>query len=365
MSKAVPRNSSIDQLRVVLTALVILHHTAIVYGGSGGWYWRQETDSSNLLLLAFNAVNQSCFMGFFFLLAGYYTPPSFERKGTGRFLADRFLRLGLPLAAYFFILSPMTIALARTTEGHPFWSGWWQMIRQGNFEPGPLWFAESLLIFALAYAVWRACWPAASVEIARVPGPRVLTCTAVALGFASFLIRLAVPTGKSILWLQLGFFAPYVLLFVVGCMAARSRALERVTLAEAKPWAIVSAGMVALLFVILATRRGHGAFSGGWSWNAAIYAWWDPFTAWGLLLILLWAFRTYGAGETLLRAWWSRRAYGAYIVHPPIVVGFSLLAREWPASPLVKFAAVGFAACLGSFVTAAGVLLIPGTRRIV
>ena len=36
------RNAAIDHLRIVLTALVILHHTAIVYGGSGGLYWRQE-----------------------------------------------------------------------------------------------------------------------------------------------------------------------------------------------------------------------------------------------------------------------------------------------------------------------------------
>jgi glucan biosynthesis protein C len=32
------RTFFIDRLRVVLTALVILHHTAITYGGSGGWF---------------------------------------------------------------------------------------------------------------------------------------------------------------------------------------------------------------------------------------------------------------------------------------------------------------------------------------
>jgi len=37
-------------------------------------------------------------MGFFFLLAGYFTPRSLERKGYGHFLCDRFLRLGLPAA---------------------------------------------------------------------------------------------------------------------------------------------------------------------------------------------------------------------------------------------------------------------------
>ena len=43
-------------------------------------------------------------MGFLFLLAGYFTPASLERKGYGRFLGDRFLRFGLPLLAFDLIL---------------------------------------------------------------------------------------------------------------------------------------------------------------------------------------------------------------------------------------------------------------------
>jgi peptidoglycan/LPS O-acetylase OafA/YrhL len=361
----VPRTPFIDHLRVVLTALVILHHTAIVYGGAGSWYWRQEADASSLLLLVFNAVNQSYFMGFFFLLAGYYTPLSFERKGARPYLSDRFLRLGIPLAVYFFILSPLTIAIARTSDGHPLWSGWWQMILRRNGEPGPLWFAEALLVLALAYAGWRACRRSSSPEISRVPGFPTLALAAAAVGLASFLIRLAVPTGKTVLWLQLGFFPPYILLFIVGCLAARHRALETVTFADARPWAIVSVVMLVVLLIVLETRRGHGDFSGGWSWNAVIYAWWDPFIAWGIILSLLWSFRTYWAAESCISTWLARRSYGAYIVHPPVLVALSLLARGWTALPLIKFAMVGLAACLGSFAAASGVLLIPGARRIV
>src|SRR5438552_10838243 len=124
------RHAFIDHLRVFATALVILHHTAIVCGGSGGWYWREQPNASNHLLLLLNALDQSWFMGFFFLLAGYYTPRSFDRKGARSYLADRFVRLGVPLAAYFFVLSPLTFALARTAKGHDFWPGWWLMIRE-------------------------------------------------------------------------------------------------------------------------------------------------------------------------------------------------------------------------------------------
>tara|TARA_B110000483_G_C18151807_1_gene525759 strand:- start:486 stop:839 length:354 start_codon:yes stop_codon:yes gene_type:complete len=74
---------------------------AIVYGGSGDWYWREAPDASSIPLVFFNALNQSFFMGFFFLLAGYFTPQSLEKKGLGPFLTDRLKRLGIPLLSYF------------------------------------------------------------------------------------------------------------------------------------------------------------------------------------------------------------------------------------------------------------------------
>jgi hypothetical protein len=63
------RNAAIDHIRIILTAIVIFHHVAIVYGGSGGWYWREQPNASNEALLMFNAIDQAYFMGFFFLLA--------------------------------------------------------------------------------------------------------------------------------------------------------------------------------------------------------------------------------------------------------------------------------------------------------
>ena len=367
MSTHPSRNASIDHLRVVLTALVILHHCAIVYGGSGGWYWRQEPDGSNRLLIMFNAVNKSYFMGFFFLLACYYTPNSFDRKSAWPFLADRLRRLGLPLLAYFFVMSPMTIALARTGDGHPFWSGWWQMLRQRNFEPGPLWFAEALLIFAFAYAAWRRLVPGPSrglSRLSRLPRFATLATTAVAVGAIAFVVRLFVPVGTNVAWLQLGYFPAYVLLFVAGCLAARGQLLECVTFAEARPWAVVSLFMFVLLPVVIVTRGGHGSFHGGWTFNAAFYALWDPFIAWGIILTLLWFARTYWSDANPLTARLAQCAYGAYIVHPPVLVGLSLLCRAWAIPPLLKFGVVGLAACTGAFAVAAVLLLIPGLKKI-
>src|SRR5215831_203622 len=84
-----PRDLYIDRLRSIMTVLVILHHTAITYGAIGGWFWYELKPSqalSSQLLIEFCTVNQAYFMGFFFLLAGYFTPASLERKGYAQFI---------------------------------------------------------------------------------------------------------------------------------------------------------------------------------------------------------------------------------------------------------------------------------------
>ena len=360
------RNAAIDHLRIVLTALVVFHHVAIVYGGSGGWYWREQPNASNRLLLMFNAINQSYFMGFFFLLAGYYTPASYERKGTKQFMVDRLVRLGVPLLVYFFILSPLTIALSRVSGGHTFWRGWWDMTVHREFGPGPLWFAEALLIFACAYVLWRKFRPAStSTGVAtQLPGFGKLLATALVLGGVSFLVRLVIPVGKNIAWMQLGYFPCYIYLFAAGCAASRSRLLEQITFLQARPWMIVAVPAMLTLPAVIVLQLGQGSFEGGWNSHALFYALWDPLVAWGVILGLLWAARTYGSKATPLTAWLTRNAYGAYIVHPPVVVGASLAAIAWTISPLAKFALVGTASCVGSFLIATLLSTIPGARRI-
>lgn len=353
-----------DHLRIVLTLLVILHHTAIVYGGSGGWYWREQPNGSQILLLFFNAINQSHFMGFFFLLAGYFTPSSLDRKGAGRFIQDRLLRLGVPLLIYFFILSPLTIALARTSRGEPFWRGWWAGFTGGSFGPGPLWFAQALLIFSGGYLAWRRLRPHRSDAGPELPRFRTLAVTAMTLGLLSFAVRLVVPVGKEVGWMQLGYFPCYLYLFAAGCAAERSKLLERITFEQARPWLWVTLAALASLPAVILTRQGQGDFEGGWSWNALFYALWDPFMAWGIILGALWAAQRYWPMPNRLTTWLTPQVYPAFIIHPPVIVGLSLLAARWTAPPILKFVVVGAGASVLSFGLGALLRRIPGSGRI-
>lgn len=312
----------------------------------------------------FNAVNQAFFMGFFFLLAGYYTPSSYERKGPVGFLADRLLRLGVPLLVYFFVLAPFTDALAHTNKGFTFWERWWERTRSGVFGPGPLWFAEALLLFIGGYVVWCKLRPAPTT-IKDLPSFRTLAFTAFILGGVSFLVRLVMPVGREFAWLQVGYFPCYIYLFAAGCAAGRANLLEEVTFHQARPWIVVSLLAILTLPVAIFLRPGQGAFEGGWNSNAFYYALWDPLVAWGVILGMLWATRTYWSQAVTLTTWLARRAYGAYIVHPPIAVGMSLVATTWTLAPIWKFCVVGSAACVGSFLAAHLLVAIPGVRRII
>lgn len=104
----------LDNIRVFLTALVVLHHFAITYGAPGWWFYvEQPVDGlTGAILFPFVAINQAYFMGFFFLLSAYLLPGSLKRKGRRRFVADRLLRLGVPLVVYFLFLNPLVFAVS-------------------------------------------------------------------------------------------------------------------------------------------------------------------------------------------------------------------------------------------------------------
>ena len=372
----VQRDLYIDRLRSVMTALVILHHTAITYGAIGGWFWREVPPSGSLsstLLVLFCTTNQAYFMGFFFLLAGYFTPGTLERKGYSRFIGDRFLRLGLPLLAFGLILGPLTAALVTFAQGDGFWPTIQSLWNRRHFINGPLWFAQALLIFSLVYCTWRALFGSSLTASERSPRPLpsrmawILSATGV--GCAALAIRQLVPTGVNIFGLQLGYFASYVFLFAIGIAAWRYDWLRQLDWKNARSailgfliaWPVLP---LAIAIAKATHASGPSNFSGGIDWEAILYAFWEPFVAWGLIALCLLVFRERMNQPSALWTWLNRRAYAVYIVHPPVLVGIALLLHGWQAPSLYKFGLTGFAACAVSWLVADPLTRLPGIRRV-
>lgn len=366
------RNGGIDALRAAVTLLVVLHHTAITYGAAGGWYYKEILPSrslSSLLLILFTAANQAWFMGLFFLLAGYFTPPALQRHGAVGFVRERLFRLGIPLVFYFFVLHPLTVALALTARELSFVRVLAWLWRNGRFDPGPLWFVEALLIFTAVWLAWRTVRGSRGPSRASFPSDRALLAAALVTGAVAFLLRLVWPVGENVAFLQLGYFASYVVLFAAGCAAADRKSLEQIPQGLKKRWVWIAwlAFPVLPVVALLASRAPwlHGPPEGGFNLQALVYAFWEPFVAWGVILGLLTFFQRRFAQLTGLWPKLARRAFLIYIIHPPVVVGVALAWRDVAAPALVKFAVTGSLACVLCYLIAGVALRIPIVARIV
>lgn len=378
----------LDNLKIFLTALVMLHHLSITYGASGSWYYREAGDEVTLtaaLLTIFTAVNQTFFMGLFFFISGYFTPGSYDRKGAGRFWADRLLRLGIPLLVYAFGIGPALIYALEFPGAETFGEFYANRVltlQQVNF--GPMWFVEALLYMSAGYALWRG-WTGRSgagrgngrtgtdhesADHRRLPFPsnRQILSAACCIGAAAFLLRLAFPAGWSVLGLQLGYFASYIVLFAAGTVAYRNRWLEAIPPGTVRLWVRVALIAIVLFPVIVvaggALEGNTDAFNGGLNLQALAYAFWEPFVCMGISLWLLsWFLRRYHTAGPLARAL-SESAYTAFIIHPLVIVAAARLISGTGLPDALRFL---LAACIGvpsCFALAWAITRIPFTRKI-
>ncbi len=221
-------------------------------------------------------------MGLFFLLSGYFTPGSFERKGPARFLKDRLLRLGIPLIVFIFVLNPiasigiyqMPAALTGITTPLT-WQQYPHLI-----GVGPLWFVEMLLIFDVGYAAWRAVRGKRAPQPESEPEPPSYPAIAafiLALALASYLIRIVVPLGKYVLrFPTLAYLTQYLSFFILGTVAFRRDWLRTIPASMGKVGFAMALGATLILFPLALLGGGTDFFFlGGGHWQSAAYALWD------------------------------------------------------------------------------------------
>ncbi|HSJ55897.1 MAG TPA: acyltransferase [Anaerolineae bacterium] len=353
--RAATRLLFVDNLRVLLTILVILHHLMITYAGNGSWYYQEGRQDvlSGALGGWFLAVNQAYFMGLFLLISAYFVPGSYDRKGARHFLQDRLIRLGIPLALYSWLIRPLLAYLnpVRHPDGRPplvsFLTGTYFQ-QEALFGGGPLWFVETLLIFSAVYVAWRLLTqrrPAAPAAETPFPGSGRIVLLALLLGATAFLVRLWLPMGWSwvALNLQFPFFVQYIALFILGLIAYRRNWLVRLPERTGRRWLAVA--LVTTLFfgpmaMIGGIDQGTEPFMGGWHWQALAYALWESFLAVAMCIGLVYLFRRHANRQGAVAAFLSRNAYAAYLVHEVVIIAFAYAVRPAVIYPLLKWAAV-------------------------
>ncbi|WP_235854770.1 acyltransferase family protein [Nonomuraea aridisoli] len=324
------RLHAIDNLRIVLTVLVVAHHAALTYGNIPLWFYTEPAqDPSGIVLDILVMVNQAFFMGFFFLISGFFTPGSHDRKGGRAFVRDRLIRLGIPLLAFLLLLRPLVNFSGYLGSELPYWQYY-----IASWDPGPMWFVEVLIVFALAYAAWRALRRPAPAERAPAP-PKPVWIVAFVLGLAvvTFLWRIPVPafTYVPVVGLPSPQFMPqYVSMFVLGCVAHRRGWFETLP-ARAGRIGLVAAG-VSTVVLMPAALVTTGAAS------QALMVLWESAFAVSMIIGLTVVFRERHDRQGPRGRFLSEHAFTVYVIHPLVLVGLGWALRWLEAPAVAKFA---------------------------
>lgn len=341
----------IDNLRIFLIALVILHHLLITYGGPGGWYYKEvKIDGPEILLYAmFLASNQSFFMAMFFLISAFFMVPSFKRKGAAIFVKDRLIRLGIPTAIFYFFLNPLTnftIRKMRNGIDLNFFQYWWET---KAFGFGPMWFVEALLLFTLIYVAFQYLTKKSTTKHKQIPLPGTLKIVllAIALGFITFIVRIWLPVGWVLdpLGFQFPHFVQYIALFIIGIAAFHNKWFDQLTFRNGIRWFWFAQLNIFIVFPFLfmvggALEHGEGVFIGGFTWQSLSYAIWEQLNGFALIIGLSAIFKKRLNKQGKIAQSLSASAYTAYIIHTPLLVYITLDLSGYHLHPIVKFLAI-------------------------
>jgi hypothetical protein len=308
-------------------------------------------------------------MALFFLVAGLLTPASLDRKGPRRFARDRLIRLGIPLAAFMFVLWPLMTYGLYAAAGSD-WSLWDVYADDPILDNGPLWFVEALLIYSLVYAAWVASprWRPGHASNAVTTGPlraRHLVALGAGIAVATFVVRRWFPFDSlqftnAHVWQ----WPECIGLFGLGIVSARRGWLNPVPerIRRGCGWVALVATL-ALIAAFASTQdpdRSVEAFGGGWRWEALVLAAiGGAMSVAASIWVLAFAQRHWDRTGRTARAM-GRAAYAAFMFQGLPLIVAALALRSFGVPLEVKALLVASGAIAGSF--ALGWTLVTRTR---
>jgi len=361
----------IDNLRTVLITLVILLHVAVTYGAVGDWYYYEagETSTVAFFIMTFaGAIGTAFVLGLFFMLAGYFTPGSYDRKGFGLFLLDRMKRLLIPLAFYEIVINPF-INYAVDVHKQPQAPIWQYLVDHfqdlESIADGPVWFLLALMVFSLFYSLWKHVAELISKEQKKLPKSEgipsnwAIALFALVLGLTTFLVRIWAPVGRIFEpWNQeLAHYPQYIFMFVVGTLAYHRNWLTRFPASQTRLWGWVALACVLTLpLIVIAAGALTGELdergAGGWNWISFSYSVWEGFACPAFSIIALAWFRKRFDQQSWLAKKMADATFTAYVLHPGVIIPLALLLSGISINLGLKFVLVApIAVALSYFIS--------------
>jgi glucans biosynthesis protein C len=362
----------VDALRVVLIALVVAHHSVEAYVVKHPPEIPLP-DAPIPRLWVFLWVNAAFFMGLFFFLAGYFSPGAVDRKGVTTFLADRSLRLGVPLVLGTVLIVPLAgwshIALDPALPKVSYWTYLTRDFFRLRFNFGHLWFLEHLLVYALLYAAMRAFVPQDTGKRYREPPSHLAIATyALLLAAATFVIRIWYPQDRWIAFLGFMQMEPahipqYASLFVIGLFAGPRRWLETMPARRGLIWLAIGGGLAIMIYLLVGLGIiGITSDNATSNWRTCAY---EAFLCVGLCVGLPVLFRELMLGAGRLWRVLAANVLAVYVFHMPIVLLLQWALIDAPVPKWSRLVATVIGAIASSFLfTNLVIMRLPYARRV-
>jgi hypothetical protein len=142
-----------DNLRVVIIALVVLYHAGGVYESAGlwGWFWIIDDPDTWMASGIIGIMFDTFMMPTLFIIAGYLAPASLDTKTGWEFVKGKAKRLLLPWIIALLTVIPLYKVIFLASRGLPQegWTSYFHITSPNSMNW--LWFLPLLFVFSLIY----------------------------------------------------------------------------------------------------------------------------------------------------------------------------------------------------------------------
>jgi glucan biosynthesis protein C len=387
MTPTLPESSGnrilfLDNIRYLMIVFVVLFHAAVSYGTFGQWAVGDAVANIKFFDITVAIIDVFA-MPVLFFIAGYFALPNIQKKGTGVFLKEKFIRLGIPwLIGVIFIVPIITyIVHYKHLCGKPlltygqFWINW--MKTASDFHTGfwyPMypniisfnqvayWFISLLLfffiIFGIIYTLKKRLFPSSSIQEKTHSGKTMLLVM-LFVGFLSIILsglNTVFPYPypdpwvviASVLQFQTWRLSTYIIYFALGLYAFSRNWFVRDNNFPGHPllWIsiciILCFGLLAILSNLISNQTNIGLIIPYMFLRSFLRATF-------LIVFMSIAFRYWNRPHKISKTL-AANSYNIYLVHLPIVVVLQLLLINLTGtSSLIKFGIVASLSFLMSY----------------
>lgn len=346
-----PRLDYLDATRAFALILGVVFHAGLsfvpIYIG-----WAVQDVSTSFLVGAFLTVSHSFRMEVFFLLAGFFSCLTLNRRGVGEFMRSRLIRIGIPFFLGWFILRPLItsgwiMGSASLSGDVDIWTGLiggfksLAALPSGIFVGTHLWFLYYLILITALVVVVRGI-----LSTLGSGGGRFLrrsdTIVAWIVDSRMSHVILAVPTTAALLFMDswgmdtpdksliphLPVLAVYGGFFGFGWMLNRQSGLiDRLAQMTVLRW-VAAAGGAATILLMSGFEHNPGApFR---HVTHVVHAFSYALTMWSLVFLTLGFFRRFCVCPSKFVRFVADSSYWMYLVHLPVVVWLQVAVAELP-----------------------------------